>query len=67
MKSDQDTEADLFARCLIMPRSLLTEDVRKIGAIDLCDDEQVRPLAKKYGVGIAMMAARLVELELVKP
>ena len=62
MSRDLDAEASYFALCLLMPRSLLVEDVRKMGSVDLADDRQVQALADRYQVSVAMLVWRLRDL-----
>jgi Zn-dependent peptidase ImmA (M78 family) len=56
---DEEKEANLFAAELLMPVRFLGEDVDKIGAIDLEDEDVLRRLAKKYGVSTQAMTFRL--------
>jgi Zn-dependent peptidase ImmA (M78 family) len=69
-----DIEADLFARCLLMPEDLVRKQLEKrakaatLAAIDLCDDDclVVNKLAKDFQVSYAMMIIRLQELGLIQ-
>jgi Zn-dependent peptidase ImmA (M78 family) len=64
--SPNEKEANLFAAELLMPRSLLTQDVRKIGRIDLLYNEDIiRELAKKYKVSVAALTFRLANLNFI--
>jgi Zn-dependent peptidase ImmA (M78 family) len=58
----ENREANLFAMCLLMPEKLVRSEVDKSGGIDLCDDEPIRELAKKFGVSISLMTIRLAQL-----
>lgn len=54
-----NAEANAFAMELLMPTKFLLRDA---AGVDLCDDNAVAKLAKKYGVPAAVMAARLAFL-----
>ncbi len=62
-EQDMEAEADYFAMCLLMPRDLVIAEVRAMGGVDLVDDEEVGKLAKKFGVSIGLMTARLLQLQ----
>lgn len=57
-----ETEADLFAMCLLMPERLLRADIKKMGGIDLHDRVAIGALAKRYRVDSSVMAARIGQL-----
>ena len=59
---EDESEANYFAMCLLMPREWLLADLRKLGSIDVCDDPNIRKLAKKYGVAEQLMAIRIADL-----
>jgi len=59
---EQEKEANLFAKELLMPEKFLRADIRKMGGIDLLDDAAVGKLADRYQVSVAVMGARLWEL-----
>lgn len=61
-RDDMEREANYFARCLLVPKSFLMADFKACGGIDVCDDDQARMLAKKYGVSITVMAIRIHEV-----
>ena len=61
-RADMEREANYFARCLLMPRQFLLADLKALGGVDLCEDDQVSKLAKKYGVSISLMALRIYEV-----
>lgn len=62
MNNDREREANYFAMCLLMPRDWLLADLKALGSIDVCDDPNIRKLAKKYGVSEQMMTVRIVDL-----
>lgn len=63
MSTDEmEVEANYFARCLLLPRQFVLADLKADGGVDLCEDYQVKKLAKKYGVSIALMALRIYEV-----
>jgi Zn-dependent peptidase ImmA (M78 family) len=57
-----EREANYFARCLLMPRRFVLADLKATGGVDLCEDDQVKQLAKKYGVSVSLMALRIYEV-----
>ncbi len=61
-RDDMEREANYFARCLLMPRDFVLADLKLAGGMDICDDDAVKVLAKKYGVSISMMALRIHEV-----
>ncbi len=65
MKNDaeDDKEANYFAMHLLVPTSMLREELRKLGGIDLCDDngKALKSLAKTFGVSQAIIAFRIAE------
>lgn len=70
---DMEDEANLFARCLLMPEAMLRTEVkaelaRRDTTPDLLDDNEtfVRDLARRFGVPETAMAMRLMELEIIK-
>ena len=60
--SNKEREANYFARCLLMPRKFLIADLKALGGVDLCEDDQVKILSKKYRVSISLMALRIYEV-----
>jgi Zn-dependent peptidase ImmA (M78 family) len=63
--SDQmENEANHFAMCLLMPESVVRKEAKKIGYIDLCatEDENLKKLACKFHVSMALMAMRLQQI-----
>jgi Zn-dependent peptidase ImmA (M78 family) len=72
-KADMEEEANLFARCLLMPEHMLRAEIKRLVAAgevgDLIDDANpcIPRLAKRFGVSTVVMTMRLMELELVKP
>jgi Zn-dependent peptidase ImmA (M78 family) len=59
---DDEIEANQFASHLLMPASLMEEDVRKLGRIDVDDGEAIETLAKRYEVSPQAMTLRLAKL-----
>lgn len=57
-----EREANVFALLLLIPQKFIMEDIKK--GIDLGSDEALKALAKKYGVSITAMAARISLLNL---
>lgn len=55
-------EANAFAMELLMPEHFLRADLRKIGGVDIEDEEKVKKLARKYKVSVAAMIFRLGNL-----
>jgi len=60
--AEMDAEVNAFALALLMPEPLLRADIAKMGGVDLCDDNAVEKLAKRYQVPVAAMALRLGQL-----
>jgi Zn-dependent peptidase ImmA (M78 family) len=52
-----EQEANLFALLLLMPTKFIAEDLRQ--PIDLADDTWLKNTAKKYGVSITALTARI--------
>ena len=62
----EEREANYFAMCLLMPEKFVREEIAKMGgSIDLADDKQIRILANKFQVSIAMMTVRLGQLAIL--
>lgn len=62
MTREEEIEANYFAAHLLVPTSMLRQELEKIGGkIDLSDDAQVKALADRFDVSIALMAVRLLE------
>lgn len=60
---DMEIEANYFAMCLLVPTGLLKEELAKTGGtFDLCDDDALKALAKKFGVSMMVMTIRLKEV-----
>lgn len=59
----ENAEANLFARCLLMPEKFLRRDVTE--PLDVCEDARIEKLAKRYQVTEQMMIIRLCELKLL--
>ena len=65
----EQLDANDFARCLLMPREFIFQDIKKWqnrSGIELVDDA-VPSLAKQYGVSERMMGYRLIELGIQSP
>jgi len=58
---EDEMEANRFAAELLMPTSMLREDLEG-REIDLTDDETLRALARRYGVSAQALAIRLTGL-----
>lgn len=61
---DMETEANLFARELLMPTQFVKDYLRKVGGIDLIDSDTkaLKTMAKKFGVTSELMAFRIGEV-----
>lgn len=57
-----DREATQFAMELLMPADILRAEVKKIKDFDLCETDQIKKLAVKFGVPLSVMAIRLGQL-----
>lgn len=60
----EEREANLFAAELLMPESLLRDDLAEVEAVYLIDDndETIRNLAEQYGVSVRALTYRLANL-----
>lgn len=56
---DAEKEANLFAAELLMPETLLFQDLAGRSALDLHDDRYIPELAQKYGVSVQALMFRL--------
>lgn len=68
MKSDEimDKEADMFARCLLMPKPLIIEYTNQFKAQNpITTEEVVTKMAKIFQVTELQMALRMKELKLI--
>lgn len=62
MTKEEESEANLFASYLLVPPSLLAEEVKKLGgSVDLVDGKTVENLAEKFQVSVPLMTTRLLE------
>jgi Zn-dependent peptidase ImmA (M78 family) len=59
---DDEKEANIFAAELLMPITRLMEDTRRIGVLDVHDEQRIEQLAKLYKVSPQAMAIRLQEV-----
>ena len=72
MTDDEEAEAKLCARCLLMPEKFLRADVTRLAKRkdigDLLDDKNpcIPKLAARYGVSTVVMTMRLYELGILK-
>lgn len=59
-----ESEANLFARELLMPTQFVKDYLHKIGGIDLTDSDTkaIKAMAKYFGVTPEMMAFRIGEV-----
>jgi Zn-dependent peptidase ImmA (M78 family) len=58
----QEEEANYFARCLLMPESLMRAELEKRPHFDLANDKMLVELARLFQVPVAVMVIRLKEL-----
>lgn len=65
-EDDDEKEANLFAAELLMPATLLEEDIASLEDANLLDDDVLKPLAKKYEVSSQALAFRLAYLGYVE-
>lgn len=59
----EDTEANYFAMCLLMPAEVVKKEVRAMGGVDLANDDNLRALARRFGVSMTAMAMRIAQLK----
>lgn len=66
---NMESEANLFARCLLMPEHFVRAELKKTdGSRDLTDPNNVvGKLAKKFGVSNEVMTCRLLEIGVIEP
>lgn len=62
MSANDDAEANQFAVELLMPDHLVRIEVRKLGGIDIMNTDQIKGLAKKFGVSESLMSFRIGQL-----
>lgn len=58
----QELEANYFARCLLMPEGLVRRYIDQNNFTDLADDQQVKRMAEKFNVPLAVAVIRINEL-----
>ena len=65
--SDQETEANVFAMCLLMPESFVREWIGDHcpAGIDLCEEDVVTRIAKDFRVTHTLAAVRLADLGII--
>ena len=61
-EDEAEREANLFAMYLLMPEELVKQEVKKMGKIDLCDDQAIAKLAKIFQVPVTLMAIRIGQI-----
>lgn len=61
-EGNDEKEANIFAAELLMPITRLMEDAKRIGVIDVHDEQRIERLAKTYKVSTQAMAIRLQQL-----
>jgi Zn-dependent peptidase ImmA (M78 family) len=61
-EGNDEKEANIFAAELLMPITRLMEDTKRIGVIDVHDEQRIEQLAKSYKVSTQAMAIRLQQL-----
>lgn len=59
---DEESEANQFAMCLLMPEEFVRAEVAKMGGISLTNDRKIKALADKFKVPASSMALRLEQL-----
>lgn len=57
-----EAEANAFAAELLMPYSIIEEDIERLEHVDLLDDDTIRELASKYQVSQQALLYRLINL-----
>lgn len=62
----KETQANIFAASVLMPRDLLEKDFQKIVKNDMLDEHHITFLAEKYDVSEKAMSFRLMNLGLSK-
>ena len=62
----EEKEANLFAAEILMPAKFIERDVKRIGTLDLMDEDVIRELAEQYGVSAQAMTFRLTYLGYVQ-
>ena len=60
----REREANLLAAELLMPRQMLSEDWRRMGTVDITDEEAIMGLARRYSVSTQALVLRLSNLGL---
>jgi Zn-dependent peptidase ImmA (M78 family) len=59
----KEVQANVFAAALLMPKGLIEKDVKNL-ATKVLDSDDIRQLARKYGVSEEAMNFRLINLNL---
>lgn len=58
----EEVEANRFAAELLMPESMLQDEILRLGVQDLSDDKAMQQLAKQFQVSVQAMTNRLTSL-----
>ncbi len=61
-----EMEANHFAAELLMPHEFIAADLAQVHAVDLCDEELLPALARKYCVSVQALQYRLMNLGFIK-
>ena len=61
-KEEMDHEANYFAMCLLLPKDLVLKEVKQL---DLCDDDGLKRISRKFGVSLTLMVLRLRDLGVI--
>ena len=54
-----EAEATHFAMCLLMPRDMVSLEVRRMGGVDVEDGRAMAKLAQRFRVSPTLMAVRI--------
>lgn len=57
---EMEQEASLFAMLLLMPTKFIEQDLNK--GFDMGSDEDMKALAKKYGVSLTALVVRILSV-----
>lgn len=61
-KKKEESEANMFAACLLMPEEMVTQELEAIDTNGSLSDAMVRTLAKRFDVSAVAMSWRLYKL-----
>lgn len=65
----EELEANYFAMCLLIPESLLNDDLESdefAPPFDIESDKRIEELAKRYKVSAQLMTYRLIDMGKIK-